>query len=182
MESLSARRKVGFRAALRALTATITIAFAVTLTAARSEAARHHRAQAVTSEDETESASSGSRQNIPYAEACVLEPATGSLIFEANDHQPWPTASLAKMMLMYIVAQKVDDGSLKLTDQITTSAKASEMGGSQVYLKEGETFSLDDMMKAVVVHSANDASVAVAEYIAGSGEAFVQIMNKRAQE
>jgi serine-type D-Ala-D-Ala carboxypeptidase (penicillin-binding protein 5/6) len=102
------------------------------------------------------------------------------VIFESNDHAPWPTASLAKMMLMLIVAEKIHDGSLKLTDQITTSRKAAEMGGSQVYLKEGEAFSLDDMMKAVVVHSANDASVAVAEYIAGSTDAFVVMMNQQA--
>ena len=84
------------------------------------------------------------------------------------------------MMLMLIVAEKIHDGSLKLTDKITTSRKAAEMGGSQVYLKENETFSLDDMMKAVVVHSANDASVAVAEYIAGSTESFVVMMNQQA--
>ena len=94
-------------------------------------------------------------------------------------HQPWPTASLAKMMLMLIVAEKLADGSLKLTDQVTTSRNAAKMGGSQVYLKEGETFSLDDMMKAIVVHSANDASLAVAEYIGGSTDAFVQMMNQR---
>jgi D-alanyl-D-alanine carboxypeptidase (penicillin-binding protein 5/6) len=117
----------------------------------------------------------------PYAEACVMEPTTGTVIFEKNDHQPWPTASLAKMMLTYIVAKKLGEGSLKLSDRVTTSRKAAKMGGSQVYLKEGETFSLDDMMKAVVVHSANDASVAVAEYIAGSTDAFVAIMNREAQ-
>jgi D-alanyl-D-alanine carboxypeptidase (penicillin-binding protein 5/6) len=118
----------------------------------------------------------------PYAEACVMEPATGAVIFEKNDHQPWPTASLAKMMLTLIVAEKLHDGSLKLSDRVTTSRKAAKMGGSQVYLKEGETFSLDDMMKAVVVHSANDASVAVAEYIAGSTDAFVVMMNREAQK
>jgi serine-type D-Ala-D-Ala carboxypeptidase (penicillin-binding protein 5/6) len=183
MDPLSVRRSVGFRGgAFRTLAAIIAITFIVAISAARSEAARHRRAQAAASEDETESASTGSRQNVQYVEACVLEPVTGTMIFEVNDHQPWPTASLAKMMLMYIVAQKLDDGSLKLSDQITTSAKASKTGGSQVYLKEGETFSLDDMMKAVVVHSANDASVAVAEYIAGSTEAFVVLMNQKAAE
>jgi D-alanyl-D-alanine carboxypeptidase (penicillin-binding protein 5/6) len=109
-----------------------------------------------------------------------MEPTTGDVIFESNDHQPWPTASLAKMMLMLIVVEKLHDGSLKLSDKVTTSLKASKMGGSQVYLKEGETFPLDDMMKAVVVHSANDASVAVAEYIGGSTDAFVQMMNQQA--
>src|SRR5208282_6514083 len=133
------------------------------------------------SSSEEESAASASNTALgAYAEACVLEPTTGTVIFEANDHTPWPTASLAKMMLMLIVAEKVHDGSLKLTDQITTSRKAAEMGGSQVYLKEGEVFSLDDMMKAVVVHSANDASVAVAEYVAGSTDSFVVMMNQQA--
>jgi D-alanyl-D-alanine carboxypeptidase (penicillin-binding protein 5/6) len=117
-----------------------------------------------------------------YAEACLMEPTTGAVIFEKNDHQPWPTASLAKMMLTLIVAEKLHDGSLKLSDRIATSRKAAKMGGSQVYLKEGETFPLDDMMKAVVVHSANDASVAVAEYIAGSTDAFVVMMNREAQK
>ncbi len=118
----------------------------------------------------------------PYAEACLMEPTTGTVVFEKNDHQPWPTASLAKMMLTLLVAEKLHDGSLKLSDRVTTSRKAAKMGGSQVYLKEGETFPLDDMMKAVVVHSANDASVAVAEYIAGSTDAFVVMMNREAQK
>ena len=140
-------------------------------------ASRHHAAPA---DSEEESASASSTALGAYSEACVVEPTTGTVIFESNDHEPWPTASLAKMMLMLIVAEKIHDGSLKLTDNITTSRKAAEMGGSQVYLKEGETFSLDDMMKAVVVHSANDASVAVAEYIAGSTESFVVMMNQKA--
>jgi serine-type D-Ala-D-Ala carboxypeptidase (penicillin-binding protein 5/6) len=140
-------------------------------------ASRHHAAPA---DSEEESASASSTALGAYSEACVVEPTTGTVIFESNDHEPWPTASLAKMMLMLIVAEKIHDGSLKLTDNITTSRKAAEMGGSQVYLKEGEAFSLDDMMKAVVVHSANDASVAVAEYIAGSTESFVVMMNQKA--
>jgi len=142
-------------------------------------AARRHHASAAPTEDESTSASNTGLQG-PYTEACVLEPVTGTVIFEANDHTPWPTASLAKMMLMLIAAEKIHDGSLKLTDKVTTSRKAAAMGGSQVYLKEGETFSLDDMMKAVVVHSANDAAVAVAEYIAGSTDAFVVMMNQKA--
>jgi serine-type D-Ala-D-Ala carboxypeptidase (penicillin-binding protein 5/6) len=116
----------------------------------------------------------------PYAAALLMEPETGTVMFENNAHKPWPTASLAKMMIAMIVAEKLADGSLKLSDKIATSRKAADMGGSQVYLKEGETFSLDDMMKAIMVHSANDASVAVAEYVGGSTEAFVQMMNREA--
>jgi D-alanyl-D-alanine carboxypeptidase (penicillin-binding protein 5/6) len=153
----------------------LVVATALSPRAALAARRRHARAAAtpaaVASKDELQG---------PYAEACVLEPVTGTVIFEVNDHQPWPTASLAKMMLMLIVAEKIHDGSLKLNDQVTSSRKAVQMGGSQVYLKEGETFSLDDMMKAVVVHSANDATVAVAEYIAGSTDSFVVMMNQKA--
>jgi len=166
-------RKFGFIALTVALAALISSSVAL---AAR----RHHAAAKAEAADEESGASTSSTALGAYSEACVIEPVSGTVIFESNDHAPWPTASLAKMMLMLIVAEKIHDGSLKLTDNITTSRKAAEMGGSQVYLKEGETFSLDDMMKAVVVHSANDASVAVAEYIAGSTEAFVVMMNQQA--
>jgi D-alanyl-D-alanine carboxypeptidase (penicillin-binding protein 5/6) len=171
---ISVSRKFGF--------IVLTIALAALMSSHPALAARrHHAAAKPAAASEEESAVNASNTGLgPYSEACVVEPTTGTVIFEANDHTPWPTASLAKMMLMLIVAEKIHDGSLKLTDQITTSRKAAEMGGSQVYLKEGETFSLDDMMKAVVVHSANDASVAVAEYIAGSTEAFVVMMNQKA--
>jgi serine-type D-Ala-D-Ala carboxypeptidase (penicillin-binding protein 5/6) len=117
----------------------------------------------------------------PYTTACVMEPTTRTVIFDKDMDRPWPTASLAKMMVMLIVAQKLADGSLKLDDKVTTSAKAARMGGSQVYLAQGETFTLDDMMKAVVVHSANDATYAVAEYVAGSAESFVVLMNTQAE-
>lgn len=109
-----------------------------------------------------------------------MEPTTGTVIFDHDMDRPWPTASLAKMMVMLIVAKKIADGSLKLTDKVTTSAGATRMGGSQVYLKEGETFTLEEMMQAIVIHSANDATYAVAEYIAGSGDACVQLMNQEA--
>ena len=116
----------------------------------------------------------------PYATACAMEPTTGTVIFDHDMNQPWPTASLAKMMLMLLVAKKITDGSLKLTDKVTTSAVAAKMGGSQVYLKPGETFTLEDMMQAVVVHSANDATYAVAEFIGGSADSCVQMMNQEA--
>lgn len=170
---ISVIRKFGFVALTVALAA---LTSSHTALAAR----RHHAAAQAEAPDEETNASQSSTALGAYSEACVLEPVTGTVIFESNAREPWPTASLAKMMLMLIAAEKIHDGSLKLTDNITTSRKAAEMGGSQVYLKEGETFSLDDMMKAVVVHSANDASVAVAEYIAGSTEAFVVMMNQQA--
>jgi len=116
----------------------------------------------------------------PYATACAMEATTGTVIFDHDMNRPWPTASLAKMMVMLIVAKKIADGSLNLTDKVTSSAAATRMGGSQVYLKEGETFTLEEMMEAIVVHSANDATYAVAEFVAGSAEACVQMMNQEA--
>ncbi len=132
-------------------------------------------------EDQAEVAAQSAKLIGPFATACMIEPVSGTVIFDKEMHKPWPLASVTKMMLMLIVAEKLHDGSLNLKDQVTTSRKASKMGGSQVYLREGETFSLDDSMKAIVVHSANDSSSAVAEYIAGSNEAFVQLMNERAK-
>jgi serine-type D-Ala-D-Ala carboxypeptidase (penicillin-binding protein 5/6) len=166
--------------ALRSLGA-FALACAIALEAAPALAARHHHAKP-RAEASEESAEAGSTATLkgPYQEACVIEPDSGAVVFAKNEHQPWPTASLAKMMLMEIVAEKLDDGSLKLTDQIPTSDKAAKMGGSQVYLKPGESFSLDDTMKAIVVHSANDSSVAMAEYLAGSTDAFVVMMNAEA--
>jgi D-alanyl-D-alanine carboxypeptidase (penicillin-binding protein 5/6) len=104
----------------------------IVLGASPALAARHHAKAA--SEASEESAETGSTETLkgPYQEACVIEPTSGTIVFAKNEHQPWPTASLAKMMLMEIVAQKIDDGSLKLTDQIPTSEKAAKMGGSQV--------------------------------------------------
>ena len=169
---------------LRVLSMFCAVVAAVLFTASTSALARHRahtRHNPVNSEEGAESAS-GSKLSAPYVTACVMEPASGRVIFDQDMHKPWPPASMTKMMLMLIVAEKLHDGSLKLTDQVSTSALASKIGGSQVYLKEGETFSLDDMMKAIVVHSANDATLAMAEYVAGSGEAFVVMMNKRAQE
>ena len=176
----SASRKFGRKFGGQFRLIAVTVALAALTSSHTALAARRHHAIAAPAEDESAASASKASLQGPYTEACVLEPVTGTVIFEANDHTPWPTASLAKMMLMLIVADKIHDGSLKLIDNVTTSRKAAEMGGSQVYLKEGETFSLDDMMKAVVVHSANDAAVAVAEYIAGSTEAFVVMMNQKA--
>jgi D-alanyl-D-alanine carboxypeptidase (penicillin-binding protein 5/6) len=117
-----------------------------------------------------------------YRAAIVMDADTGSVLFEKDAHRQQPPASMTKMMLMLIVAERVRDGSLHWDDPITTSAWASKIGGSQVYLKHGEVFPLSEMMEAIAIHSANDASVAVAEAVAGSADAFVELMNQRAQE
>jgi D-alanyl-D-alanine carboxypeptidase (penicillin-binding protein 5/6) len=181
MRMMGLRTDGGRRCGAWLLFATLAVALLLAPTETLARRSRH-KAAPVDSEESQTDASSKSGLTAPYATACVMEPTSGAVIFAKEMHKPWPTASLAKMMLMLIVAEKLHDGSLKLTDQITTSRKAAKMGGSQVYLKEGETFSLEEMMKAVVVHSANDSALAVAEYIAGSDEAFVEMANKRAKE
>jgi D-alanyl-D-alanine carboxypeptidase (penicillin-binding protein 5/6) len=117
-----------------------------------------------------------------YRSAIVMDADSGTVLFEKDAHRQNPPASMTKMMLMLIVAERVRDGSLHWDDPITTSAWASKIGGSQVYLKQGEVFPLSEMMEAIAIHSANDASVAVAEAVAGSAEAFVELMNQRASE
>ena len=174
--SLRAAQRRGLASVLAALavtTATMTMLAMMAPATALARQRRSHPAAAATP-------AQSDKLTAPYAAALLMEPETGTVMFENNEHKPWPTASLAKMMIAMIVAEKLADGSLKPGDRIATSRNAAAMGGSQVYLKEGETFSLDDMMKAIMVHSANDASVAVAEYIGGSTEAFVQMMNREA--
>jgi D-alanyl-D-alanine carboxypeptidase len=177
----TAEGRCGRRRFLRAAAIFLAAAAFDPLALSTTALARRHRPRpALAANEEGEGGTPKPGLTAPYATACVMEPATGTVIFDREMHQPWPTASLAKMMLMLIVAEKIGDGSLKLADTVMASQLAAKMGGSQVYLKEGERFSLDDMMKAVVVHSDNDASVAVAEYIAGSTDAFVVMMNQAA--
>ncbi|WP_066637491.1 D-alanyl-D-alanine carboxypeptidase family protein [Desulfolucanica intricata] len=117
------------------------------------------------------------------AEAAVLmEPNTGQVIFSKQPDKELPMASVTKIMTMLLIVEAVDDGKLKLSDRITASENAWSMGGSQIYLEPGEEMSLEEMLISIAVGSANDACVAVAEHLAGSEEAFVQMMNKRAKE
>ncbi|MEK6775846.1 MAG: D-alanyl-D-alanine carboxypeptidase family protein [bacterium] len=121
-------------------------------------------------------------QDGDYTSAILINANTGEVLYEKNIHDQHEPASMVKMMLMLLVMEKLKDHSISLSDQITVSAKASKIGGSQAYLKQGEVFSLEDLMKAIVIHSANDASVAVAEHILGSTEGCVDLMNRRAHE
>jgi len=159
---------------------TLAAGAAIPLLIARSAEARRRPTAHNPAPPDSQQPHEGNPLTAPYAAACAMEPTTGTVIFDHDMNRRWPTASLAKMMVMLIVAKKIADGSLKLSDKVTTSAAAARMGGSQVYLKEGETFTLEEMMQAIVVHSANDATFAVAEYVAGSAEACVQMMNQEA--
>lgn len=115
--------------------------------------------------------------------ACLLGDAeTGAIIYQKNADKAYPVGSIVKTMLELIVAEKIKSGELSLDEEITTSRYASRMGGSQVYLKEGEKHTLEDMMKAIIIASANDATVAVAEHISGTVEGFVDLMRIKAEE
>ena len=117
-----------------------------------------------------------------FASAVLMDAETGEVLLESNSRVQHEPASIVKMMVAFIVMEKLDEGSLHLEDEITVSRRASKMGGSQVYLKQGEVFTLEQLMKAMMIHSGNDAATAIAEYVAGSAEAFVDLMNMKARE
>ena len=116
-----------------------------------------------------------------YTAAFVIEPTTRRVLFEENAHMPLPTASMAKMMTALITMEEIGSGRLKLTDPVAISARASKMGGSQIYAKEGQQFPVQTLLTALMIQSANDAAEALAEKIAGSAESFADIMNQRAK-
>jgi D-alanyl-D-alanine carboxypeptidase (penicillin-binding protein 5/6) len=114
--------------------------------------------------------------------AILMDYDTGTVLYEKNPHEKLPIASVTKVMTILLALEAIDEGKLKLEDTVTISDYASSMGGSQVFLYSGETLSVDTIMKAIVVASANDASVAMAEKLAGAHEVFVARMNQRAKE
>src|SRR5207244_10144165 len=111
----------------------------------------------------------------------VVDADSGTVLAERDAHRRWPPASMTKMMTVLLAMERVQDGSLSLDEPVRTSAWASRIGGSQVYLAAGETFPLGELLKAIMIASANDAAVAVGEHIAGTSAAFVELMNARAK-
>lgn len=121
-------------------------------------------------------------ETITAPSAVLMETSSGKILFEKNPHEQRPCASITKVMTMLLVCEAIDNGKLSLDDTITASAHAASMGGSDIWLEEGETMSADDMIKATVVASANDAAVALAEHLCGSEEVFVEKMNEKASQ
>lgn len=112
----------------------------------------------------------------------LIEASTGKILYEKNKDERYAPASMTKMMSLVIIMDNIYNGNLRLDEMVKTSKNASGMGGSQIFLKEGEEMSVDDMLKGITIGSANDATVALAERIAGSEEAFVKIMNEYAKK
>ncbi len=119
---------------------------------------------------------------IKCGSACLMDASTGEVLYEHNSHEKLEPASVTKVMTLLLAMEALDEGRITLDTKICASMKASQMGGSQIWLEYGEELSFDDMLKAIVVVSANDCTVALAEHLAGSEEAFVAQMNKRASE
>ena len=114
--------------------------------------------------------------------ALLMDIATGTVLYEQNAHTPLAPASVTKVMTMLLIMEAIDDGRIGWQDTVTASESAAAKGGSQIYLKVGETMSVEDMVKSIAVSSANDCACAMAEHIAGSESTFVSMMNTRAQE
>ena len=121
-------------------------------------------------------------EEITAKSAVLMDAATGKILFEYNADEALPPASVTKIMTLLLVFEAIDSGALSLTDTVTASETAASMGGTQIYLEPGEKMSAEDLIKSVVISSANDAACALAEYIAGSESAFVAKMNERARE
>lgn len=120
--------------------------------------------------------------NIAASSAVLLEQETGTLLYEKDAHTHRPPASVTKVMTMLLVIEAIDSGALRYDTVVTASAHAASMGGSQIWLEEGERMTVDEMLKCVAVVSANDCAVALAEQIAGTEDSFVRRMNERAEE
>ena len=114
--------------------------------------------------------------------AILCEASTGQVIFEKNADERRPVASVNKVMTILLTLEAVDEGRVSLEDQVTVSPRAASMGGSQAFLDAGERYKLSELLKTVIVASANDSAVALAEHLAGTEESFVRLMNMRAEE
>ncbi|MBQ7768891.1 MAG: D-alanyl-D-alanine carboxypeptidase [Oscillospiraceae bacterium] len=125
---------------------------------------------------------SAAELNVPAKSAVLMDVATGQLLYEQDAHTPLAPASVTKVMTMLLIMEAIDSGRIGWNDTVTTSEAAAAKGGSQIYLKVGESMSVSDMVKSIAVSSANDCACAMAEHIAGSETAFVEMMNKRAKE
>lgn len=120
--------------------------------------------------------------NVPAKSAVLMDAATGTVLYEQDAHTALPPASVTKIMTMLLIMEAIDSGRIGWEDSVTASESAAAKGGSQIYLKVGEVMPVSTLLKSVTVSSANDAACALAEYIAGSESAFVDMMNARAKE
>jgi D-alanyl-D-alanine carboxypeptidase (penicillin-binding protein 5/6) len=151
-------------------------------TVARAAARKTAKAQAAHGAATSKPASANSIARSPYLGAIVVDAATGAVLFEDQADAKGYPASVLKLMDLLIILERIEGGQLSLQDPVPVSVKSSKTGGSQVWLAEKETFTVDEMLYALMVQSANDAAVALAEKVGGTTDGFVELMNKRARE
>ena len=120
--------------------------------------------------------------NLSSKSAILMDVGSGKVLYEKNSHEKLPPASVTKVMTMLLICEALESGKIKIDDEVQISEVASSMGGSQIFLEAGETQKVDTLLKGIAVASANDACVAMAEYIGGSVESFVDMMNAKAKE
>ncbi len=137
---------------------------------------------AETNSTETTTSTSTNTLSLESGAAILIEQTTGQVLYEHNIHEQLRPASVTKVMSILLIMEALDSGKINLTDKVPCSENAAAMGGSQIWLDPRETLSVDEMLKAICVNSANDCVVAMSEFIAGSEEAFVQMMNDKAKE
>ena len=136
----------------------------------------------VSSSISEDSSTNDNSLNLECESAILIEQSTGKILYSHNEHEQLRPASVTKIMSILLIMEALDNGQISLTDSIPCTENAASMGGSQIWLDPRETLTVDEMLKAICVVSANDCTVAMAEYLAGSEEAFVDQMNKRAKE
>ena len=122
------------------------------------------------------------KTDTPYRGAIVVRNDTGEAVFEKNSETLCYPASIVKLMVLLVIQEKIEEGSLNLDDRVVCTAEASRMGGSQVYLKENEIFTIEDLLYSLIIQSANDSAVALAIHVAGSKDGFVEMMQKKGRE
>lgn len=123
----------------------------------------------------------GTGIDVDAKSALLMEPVSGKILYEKNSHEKFAPASVTKIMTMLLTMEAVDSGKIKLSDKVTASENAKKMGGSTMLLETGEIRTVEELLKGIAVASGNDAAVAMAEYLGGSEEGFVKLMNERAQ-
>ncbi|WP_026689400.1 D-alanyl-D-alanine carboxypeptidase family protein [Alteribacter aurantiacus] len=125
---------------------------------------------------------SGAKLAEDASSAILIERDTGEIMFEKNSNEQLPPASMTKIMTMLLIMEAVDNGKITLDEKVRTSERAASMGGSQIFLEPGEEMTVDEMLKGIAIASGNDASVAMAEHLAGTEDEFVNMMNAKAKE
>ncbi len=123
-----------------------------------------------------------SKFDIQAKSAILIDALSGKVIYEKNPHEKLAPASITKIMVLLLAMEALESNKIKLDDEVIISSNASSMGGSQIYLEEGEQQTVEDLIKSVCLRSANDAAVALGEHIAGSEEIFIEMMNNKAKE